>query len=67
MPVVNISWAEGRTNAQKQEVIEQVTDVISKVCEIDSNRVTILINDIPKTNVGLGGIVHANINFEEEK
>jgi 4-oxalocrotonate tautomerase len=59
MPVVKIDWAEGRTDIQKEEIITRITDAIAEVCQIEKNRVTVLINDLPKTNVGVGGLVRS--------
>lgn len=57
MPVIYIDWAEGRTDGQKEEVITRITETIAEVCQIEKSRVIVLINDLPKTNVGVGGLV----------
>jgi 4-oxalocrotonate tautomerase family enzyme len=55
MPVVRIDWTEGRTNEQKKILIESITQKISEVTGVDKSRIIILINDFPKTNVGIDG------------
>ncbi len=55
MPVVNINWAEGRTDEQKKVLIEYISDKIHEVCGVDKSRIIILINDFPLPNVGMNG------------
>lgn len=56
MPVVRIDWTEGRTIEQKKILIEEITDKINEVTGVDKERIIILINDFPLTNVGIGGV-----------
>ncbi len=55
MPVVNITWTEGRTVEQKKRLIQNITQEIHDVTGVSKDRIIILINDLPKTDVGLGG------------
>ena len=55
MPVVKIDMWEGRTKEQKEKLIKSVTDTIASTLEIPKEHITVIINDIPKTNWGLKG------------
>ena len=56
MPIVHISMIAGRTPEKKEQLIKKVTDAIMEVLEIPANRVHIIIHDIPKENIGDGGV-----------
>jgi len=55
MPVVNIMMLEGRTKEQKCQLVFRLTTEICNVCKCKPEAVTIIIEDIPKTNWGTGG------------
>jgi 4-oxalocrotonate tautomerase len=55
IPVVKIDMWEGRNAEQKERLIKSVTDSIAKTLEIPKEHITIIINDVPKTNWGLKG------------
>jgi len=54
MPVVTVEWWEGRTVAQKKQLAEGVTSVMSKM-GIRPEAVHIIIKDNPKHNWATGG------------
>ena len=56
MPIVQISMVAGRTPEKKEQLIKKVTDAIVEALEIPADRVHIILNDIPKENIGDGGI-----------
>ena len=56
MPIVQISMLPGRTPEKKEELMKKVTDAIYEVLEVPKDRVHIIIYEIPKENVGDGGI-----------
>jgi len=56
MPIVQISMLPGRTSEKKEELIKKVTDAICEVLQIPKDRVHILIHEVPKENIGHGGI-----------
>ena len=56
MPIVHISMIAGRTPEKKEQLIKKVTDAIVEVLQIPANRVQIIINDVPKENIGDGGV-----------
>lgn len=63
MPIVKIDMIEGRTVEQKRYLVEKITEVICVGVNTTPDRVTILINDIPKTNHGKNGKLR--IDLEE--
>ncbi len=55
MPVVRIDWTEGKTVEQKKKLIQNITKEIHETTGVPKERIIILINDLPATNVGLDG------------
>ncbi len=55
MPVVKIDMWEGRTKEQKEKLIKSVTKAIADTLGIPKEHITVIINDVPKTNWGLKG------------
>lgn len=62
MPIVQISLVQGRTPAKKEELIKKVTDAIVETLQISKDRVHIVLNELPKENVGDGGIPLSKID-----
>jgi 4-oxalocrotonate tautomerase len=56
MPIVQISMIQGRTKEKKEELIKKVTDAIVDALQIPHDRVRIILNEVPKENLGYGGI-----------
>ena len=56
MPIVHISMLPGRTPEMKEDLIRKVTDAIAEALKIPEDRVHIILNEVPKENVGHGGI-----------
>jgi 4-oxalocrotonate tautomerase len=56
MPIVQISMIQGRTPEKKAELIKKVTDAIVETLQIPKDRVRIVLNEVPKDNLGYGGI-----------
>ena len=54
MPVVIVEWWEGRTVAQKKQVIEGITEVMTKL-GIAPQATQVIIKDNLKTNWGAAG------------
>ena len=55
MPIVKIDMWEGRTDKQKEKLIESVTNAVADTLGISKENITIIINDVPKTNWGIKG------------
>ena len=56
MPIVQIILLPGRTPRKKEELIKNVTNAIADTLEIPKDRVHIVLNEIPKENIGDGGV-----------
>ncbi len=56
MPFAQIHLLEGRTDAQKREVIEKVTQALVDTLGVAPASVRVLIQDVPKANWGIGGV-----------
>lgn len=56
MPIARITMMEGRTDAQKEALIREVTDAIQRTVANPTSAVTVLIEEVPKKHFGLGGI-----------
>ncbi len=54
MPVVRVDMWEGRPEAVKEKLIKGITKVFTEI-GVSTEWVTVIINDIPKTNWGSGG------------
>jgi 4-oxalocrotonate tautomerase len=62
MPIVQISMVAGRTPEKKEQLIKKVTDAIIDVLQIPADRVQIILNEIPKENIGHGGVPLSKID-----
>jgi 4-oxalocrotonate tautomerase len=56
MPIVQISMIAGRTPEKKEQLIKKVTESIVEVLQIPVGRVHVIIHDVPKENIGDGGV-----------
>jgi len=55
MPIAQIHMIEGRTEAQKQAVIEKVTQALVDAVGAPRDSVRVLIHDVPAENWGIAG------------
>jgi 4-oxalocrotonate tautomerase len=55
MPVVTVNWLEGRTLAQKQELVSEITRLVHRVGGSPMERINVVVHDIPSENWGRGG------------
>lgn len=55
MPIVEISLKEGRTVAQKKELVKEVTKAIAGTVDCPEGAVSIIINDLKAENIGEAG------------
>lgn len=56
MPIVQISMIQGRTPEKKEQLIKKVTDAIVEALQIPAEKVRIILNEVPKENIGYGGV-----------
>lgn len=54
--VLRVEWSEGKTVDQKHTMIIMLTEKIYEISGIEKGNIVILINDLPKCNVGVAGI-----------
>jgi 4-oxalocrotonate tautomerase len=55
MPLAQIYMLQGRTDEQKKAVIEKVTQAIMEAVSAPRENVSVIIQEIPKTQWGIGG------------
>lgn len=55
MPIAHIHILEGRSDAQKEAVIDKVTTALCEALGSPRDAVRVLIQDVPKTHWGIGG------------
>ncbi|HWI46678.1 2-hydroxymuconate tautomerase [Rummeliibacillus sp. NPDC094406] len=56
MPVVTIKMIEGRTDEQKHNLVEKVTEAISETVNAPKENVTIIIEEMKKEHYAIGGV-----------
>ena len=59
MPFVTIEWFEGRSNEQKREIAEKVTEVLADVGDMPADQVWIRFVDASKSDWAMGGQIQA--------
>ncbi len=62
MPIVQISLIAGRTPEKKGQLIKKVTDAIAETLQIPDEHVHIILNEVPKENIGRGGVQRSKID-----
>lgn len=62
MPIVQISMIAGRTSEKKEQLMKKVTDAIIEVLQVPADRVRIILNEVPKENIGYGGVPLSKID-----
>ncbi len=56
MPIIQIDWVEGRTVDQKRELAKKVTAAVCEAGKCPPEAVTIIIRDLPKTDIAKAGV-----------
>lgn len=56
MPIVHIYMFSGRTQEKKERLMAKVTDAVSEVLEVPREAVHIVLNEVPRENIGHAGI-----------
>ncbi len=62
MPIVQISLVQGRTPEKKEELIKNVTHAVADTLQIPIDRVHIVLNEVPKENIGRNGVPLSKID-----
>lgn len=55
MPIVRIETWEGKTEEQKERLIEEVSRCVSDTLDVAVEHVEVVIYDVPKSNWGIKG------------
>ncbi len=55
MPIAQINIIEGRSDEQKEKLIEKVTQAIHEAIDSPEANVRVIINEMPKQHFGIGG------------
>lgn len=55
MPIAQINIVEGRTDAQKELLIREVSDAITRALDAPLESVRVIINEMPKQHFGIAG------------
>lgn len=55
MPVVQVNMLEGRSDAQKEALIVEITEAMHRAIDAPRESVRVIINEMPKQHFGIGG------------
>ncbi len=55
VPYVTVKMLEGRTEEQKQALVEKVTDAVVETTGATKEKVVVFIEDMPKNHYAVGG------------
>lgn len=55
MPIVRVDWTQGKSNEEKKELMEFVTDTIHEIDGVDKSRIVVIFNDHQPENIACGG------------
>lgn len=61
MPVVTIQMWEGRSVDQKRELVKAVTKALVDIAGASPDKMTVIIQDVPKTNWGMNGALASDL------
>lgn len=56
MPIINVQIWPGRSNEVKEKLIKGLTDITVQVMNVPPEAVSVIINEVEKTNWGVGGV-----------
>ncbi len=55
MPIAQLYILEGRNNEQKETLIREVSEAMSRSLDAPIERVRVIITEMPKNHFGIGG------------
>ncbi|SDO62198.1 2-hydroxymuconate tautomerase [Alkalicoccus daliensis] len=56
MPIVTVKMLEGRTDEQKRELVEKVTEAVTSTTQAPADRVSVVIEEMKPENFGKAGV-----------
>lgn len=61
MPVIKVEMFSGRTVEQKRQLVKALTDSFVAVCGGKRQSIHVIIEDVEKTNWGIGGELSSDL------
>lgn len=55
MPIIQVNMMEGRSDEQKEALIDELTQACMKALEAPQQSVRVMINEMPKQHFGIAG------------
>ncbi|MGP7817002.1 2-hydroxymuconate tautomerase [Niallia sp. 01092] len=55
MPYITVKMLEGRTEDQKKNLVEKVTDAVSETTGAPKEKIVVFIEEMSKNNYGIAG------------
>lgn len=55
MPILQVNLMEGRSEEQKERLIEELTEACVRALDAPQQSVRVMINEMPKQHFGIGG------------
>lgn len=55
MPIAQLYIIEGRTNEQKETLIQEVSEAMARSLDAPMDRIRVMITEMPKQHFGIGG------------
>ena len=55
MPNITVQWYAGRTDQQKREITQAITDAMVNIGKTTADQVHVVFQDIEKSNWGVAG------------
>ena len=55
MPIVRVAMLAGRSIEKKREIVQGITEVVARVCEVSPDGVHVLIEELPRDDWAISG------------
>ena len=55
MPNITVQWYAGRTDQQKREITQAITEAMVTIAKTTADQVHVVFQDVEKTNWGVNG------------
>ncbi|AAP44213.1 MULTISPECIES: 2-hydroxymuconate tautomerase [Pseudomonas] len=62
MPIAQLYILDGRSNEQKETLIREVSEAMSRSLDAPIERVRVIITEMPKNHFGIGGEPASKLN-----
>jgi len=60
MPVITIRLLEGRSQEQKRELTQVISEAVSRIAKTPLEHVHVIFENVPRTDWGRGGVLFAD-------